>query len=165
MKQTFGSADIVGRCVVFDVGNNRFRLIARVFCESQKMYILKVMEFPLTSIRDDQHLAEARKVLNRLVMADLDKGSQDYLDALTDLVEKYEDKYVSIPDAPAQDVLRLLMESNKVSQNKLAKEVGIPQSTISEILAGTKQMNVSHMVKLSAVFGVEPAVFMPKGKR
>jgi mRNA interferase HigB len=44
MKQTFGSADIVGRCVVFDVGNNRFRLIARVFCESQKMYILKVMD-------------------------------------------------------------------------------------------------------------------------
>ena len=108
MKQTFGSADIVGRCVVFDVGNNRFRLIARVFCESQKMYILKVMEFPLTSIRDDEHLAEARKVLNRLVMADLDKGSRDYLDALTDLVEKYEDEYVSIPDAPAQDVLRLL---------------------------------------------------------
>jgi mRNA interferase HigB len=44
MKQTFGSADIVGRCVVFDVGNNRYRLIARVFCESQKMYILKVMD-------------------------------------------------------------------------------------------------------------------------
>ena len=42
--ETFGSADIVGRCVVFDVGNNRFRLIARVFCESQKMYILKVMD-------------------------------------------------------------------------------------------------------------------------
>src|SRR5438874_11834496 len=44
MKQTFGSADIAGRCVVFDVGNNRFRLIARVFYESQKMYILKVMD-------------------------------------------------------------------------------------------------------------------------
>ena len=44
MKQTFGSADIVGRCVVFDVGNNRFRLIARVFYESQRMYVLKVMD-------------------------------------------------------------------------------------------------------------------------
>jgi mRNA interferase HigB len=29
-KQTFGSADQVGNCVVFDVGNNRFRLIGRV---------------------------------------------------------------------------------------------------------------------------------------
>jgi HTH-type transcriptional regulator/antitoxin HigA len=127
-------------------------------------YLDRIKEFLLTSIRDDEHLAEARKVLKRLVMTDLDKGSQDYLDALTDLVEKYEDENISIPDAPAQDVLRLLMESNKLSQNKLAKRVGIPQSTISEILAGTKQMNVSHMVKLSAIFGVAPAVFMPKGK-
>src|SRR5438874_482771 len=127
-------------------------------------YLDRIKEFPLTSIRDDEHLALARKVLNRLVMADLDKGAQDYVDALTDLVEKYEDGNVSIPDAPAQDVLRLLMESNKLSQNKLAKMVGIPQSTMSEILAGTKQMTVKHMVKLSAIFGVEPAVFMPKGK-
>lgn len=127
-------------------------------------YFDRIKEFPLTSIRDDSHLSEARKVLNRLVMADLDKGSQDYLDALTDLVEKYEDENASIPDAPAQDVLRLLMKSNKLSQNKLSQKAGIPQSTISEILAGTKQMNVSHMVKLSAIFGVEPAVFMPKRK-
>ena len=128
-------------------------------------YLARIKEFPLTSIRDDEHLTEARKVLNRLVMADLDKGSQDYLDALTDLVEKYEDENVSILDAPSHDVLRLLMESNKLSQNKLAKMAKIPQSTISEILAATKKMNVSHMVKLAAIFGVQPAVFMPKGKR
>ncbi len=125
-------------------------------------YLDRIKEFPLTSIRDDEHLAEARKVLNRLVVADRDEGSQNYFDALTDLVEKYEDMSVSIPDAPARDVLRLLMESNGLTQNKLAKKVGIPQSTISEILAGAKQMNVNHMVKLSALFGVAPAVFMPR---
>src|ERR1700722_16873542 len=127
-------------------------------------YLNRIKEFPLTSIRDDEHLAEARTVLNRLVMSDLDKGSQDYLNALTDLVEKYEDKNVAILDAPAKDVLRLLMESNELSQSKLAKKVGIPQSTISEILAGTKQMTVNHMIKIAAIFGVGPAVFMPKRK-
>jgi mRNA interferase HigB len=30
LRQTFGSADQVGNCVVFDVGNNRYRLIARI---------------------------------------------------------------------------------------------------------------------------------------
>ena len=30
LKQTFGSADQVGNCVVFDVGNNRYRLIGQV---------------------------------------------------------------------------------------------------------------------------------------
>lgn len=44
LRQTFGSADQVGNCVVFDVGNNRFRLIGRVFYATGKLYILKVMD-------------------------------------------------------------------------------------------------------------------------
>jgi mRNA interferase HigB len=44
LKRTFGSADQVGNCVVFDVGNNRFRLIGRVFYAAGRLYILKVMD-------------------------------------------------------------------------------------------------------------------------
>lgn len=44
LKQTFGSADQVGNCVVFDVGNNRFRLIGRVNYVRGIIYILKVMD-------------------------------------------------------------------------------------------------------------------------
>lgn len=44
LKQTFGSADVVGRCIVFDVGNNRFRLIGRVFYGGGRVYVLKVMD-------------------------------------------------------------------------------------------------------------------------
>ncbi len=44
LKQTFGSADQVGNCVVFDVGNNRFRLIGRVFYAAGKLYVLGVMD-------------------------------------------------------------------------------------------------------------------------
>ena len=44
LRQTIGSADKVGRCIVFDVGNNRFRLIARVFFETRTLFVLKVMD-------------------------------------------------------------------------------------------------------------------------
>jgi mRNA interferase HigB len=44
LKQSFGSADRVGNCIVFDVGNNRFRLIGRVFFGSGKLYVLKIMD-------------------------------------------------------------------------------------------------------------------------
>jgi mRNA interferase HigB len=44
LKQTFGSADQVGNCVVFDVGNNRFRLIGRVNYITRVIYVLKVMD-------------------------------------------------------------------------------------------------------------------------
>jgi mRNA interferase HigB len=44
LKQTFGSADQVGNCVVFDVGNNRFRLIGRVNYRKGIIYVLRVMD-------------------------------------------------------------------------------------------------------------------------
>ena len=44
LRQTFGSADQVGNCVVFDVGNNRFRLIGRVNFARSILYVLRVMD-------------------------------------------------------------------------------------------------------------------------
>jgi mRNA interferase HigB len=44
LRQTFGSADQVGNCVVFDVGNNRFRLIGRVNDTRGIVYVLRVMD-------------------------------------------------------------------------------------------------------------------------
>jgi mRNA interferase HigB len=44
LKQTFGSADQVGNCVVFDVGNNRYRLIGRVNYARGILYVLRVMD-------------------------------------------------------------------------------------------------------------------------
>lgn len=44
LRQTFGSADQVGNCVVFDVGNNRFRLIGRVRYGRGILYVLRVMD-------------------------------------------------------------------------------------------------------------------------
>ena len=40
---TFPSADLVGNCTVFNIGGNNFRLIARVFFRSHKVYMLRVM--------------------------------------------------------------------------------------------------------------------------
>lgn len=44
LRQTFGSADQVGNCVVFDVGNNRYRLIGRINYRKGIIYIFQVMD-------------------------------------------------------------------------------------------------------------------------
>lgn len=44
LRRTFGSADQVGNCVVFDVGNNRFRLICRVNYARGIIYVLRPMD-------------------------------------------------------------------------------------------------------------------------
>lgn len=44
LRRTFASADQVGNCVVFDVGNNRYRLIGRVRYATRIVYVLRVMD-------------------------------------------------------------------------------------------------------------------------
>ena len=44
VRRTFNSADQVGNCVVFDVGNNRFRVIGRVNYARRIVYVLRVMD-------------------------------------------------------------------------------------------------------------------------
>jgi mRNA interferase HigB len=43
VKADFASASIVGNCIVFNIGGNKYRLVIRVLYPSQKVFILKVM--------------------------------------------------------------------------------------------------------------------------
>ncbi|WP_165232847.1 type II toxin-antitoxin system HigB family toxin [Aquisphaera insulae] len=60
LKQTFGSADRVGNCTVFDVGNNRFRLIARVIVDKGRVFVLKVMDHEQYDRKDPRNPARSR---------------------------------------------------------------------------------------------------------
>jgi HTH-type transcriptional regulator/antitoxin HigA len=124
-------------------------------------YFELVKQFPLTHIRDDAHLRAAQEVIDRLLEERLDRGGEEYLDVLTDLVEMYEDENEPIPDASEADVLRELMRSNGLSQMRLAKAVGISQSTISAVLNGTRSLTKEQVVALAQFFRVSPAAFLP----
>jgi mRNA interferase HigB len=43
VKGFYGNARLVGNCVVFNIGGNKFRLVTRILYSSQKVFILKVM--------------------------------------------------------------------------------------------------------------------------
>jgi mRNA interferase HigB len=43
LKAAFAGASIVGDCVVFNIGGNKYRLVTRIRYPSQKVYVLKVM--------------------------------------------------------------------------------------------------------------------------
>jgi HTH-type transcriptional regulator / antitoxin HigA len=126
-----------------------------------RSYFKLVKQFPLTHIRDGDHLGSAQKMIDRLLENELDVGQQEYLDALTDLVENYEDQHEPIPDASEADVLRELIRSSGLSQLKLAKQVGIPQSTISAVLNGARSLTKHQVLSLAKFFRVSPAAFLP----
>ncbi len=43
VKADFSTASLVGNCVVFNVGGNKYRLVTRILYPSQKVFVLKVM--------------------------------------------------------------------------------------------------------------------------
>ena len=43
LKRDFATASLVGNCVVFNIGGNKYRLITRVLYSSQKVFLLKIM--------------------------------------------------------------------------------------------------------------------------
>ena len=125
-------------------------------------YFKLLNEHPLRPIRNNTDLTAAQNKIDELLQQDLDSGARDYLAVLTGLVEDYEDGSVKIPDASGADVLREQLRVNDLSQAKLAKDVGIMQSTLSELVNGRRRFTTDHMVALGKFFGVSPAVFLPK---
>ncbi|MEX0612159.1 MAG: helix-turn-helix domain-containing protein [Pirellulales bacterium] len=122
-------------------------------------YLKLVMAFPLASIKSDEHVREAQKVMDRLLArGKLDGGQAMYLDALSDLVAAYEDVHHAIEPASDADMLRHLMEARGVAQVELNRQTGIAKSTISEVLAGKKPFSKGMIRKLADYFQVDVTV-------
>ena len=43
VKAEFGTASLVGNCVVFNIGGTKYRLVTRILDRSQKVFVLKIM--------------------------------------------------------------------------------------------------------------------------
>lgn len=127
----------------------------------QDRYLALIHRFPLRPLKSDEDLDDATKVLDSLTdrLDELAAEEQDYLDILTDIVERYEDEIIPLPVVSDQDMLRHLIEAKGVTQTDVAKETGIVVSTISEVLAGRRKLNRAHIGRLARYFNVGPSVF------
>ena len=124
-------------------------------------YLELVRQVPLRPIRSEAELDRAIAMIDSLL--DQDKRSddeKDYLDVLSDLVEKYEDEHDPMPPVSGAEMVRFLIDSAETTQAKVASQAGIAESTLSEILAGRRELNRKHIEALARHFHVSPAVFM-----
>ena len=122
-------------------------------------YLELVRAFPLASIKSEEHLEEAQKVMDHLLAkGELDDGETLYLDALSDLAAAYEVDHCAIEPASDADMLRHLMEAKGVTQAQLSRDTTVPKSTISEILAGKKHLSRQLIRKFADYFRVDASV-------
>jgi HTH-type transcriptional regulator/antitoxin HigA len=125
-------------------------------------YSRLIREFPLVPIRDDAHLEQALTMIDRLTDSpQQDAGAHAYLGALADLVYVYEQQYVTWPRVTGVEVLAHLMEEHGLSQADLAPLFG-GRSVVSAVLAGKRRLNLTHITRLSARFGLPADAFIDR---
>jgi len=129
--------------------------------KSKDSYLECLAKFlPLTSIKNDEHLAYASNIVDELISMDRDAGQDEYLYALTDLVEAYEDANVDIEESTPQEMLAHLIAARGITQAALAKGAGVSKSTISEILSGKDRLSKKVAFRLANFFSVSPVLFL-----
>lgn len=133
----------------------KFRLKGK----SQDSYLELIREFPLASIKSDDHLAESQSMIDQLLQQGrLDHGEEMYLEALSDLVASYEDERFAIQPASDADMLRHLMEAHAITQAQLCRDVKLAKSSVSEVLNGKKPFSRQIIRKLADYFQVDVSV-------
>ncbi len=124
------------------------------------VYFDLVRRFPLRPLRSEEELDRAIATVDSLLDREaLGVDEQDYLDVLSDLVERYERDEHPMAPLPDGQLLAHLVEARGVTQAELARETEIAESTISEVLSGKRALNRKHIGKLSRYFGVQPGTF------
>jgi HTH-type transcriptional regulator / antitoxin HigA len=124
-------------------------------------YLALIRRFPLRPITSEAELDRATALVNELLDRDrLDAAEDDYLDVLSDLIERYENKHHPIEDVSADEMLAFLIEQKGVTQAGAARGAGIAESTVSEVLSGKRQLTRKQIEKLASYFHVSPAVFL-----
>jgi HTH-type transcriptional regulator / antitoxin HigA len=131
-----------------------------LYGKSEDRYLDLVRAFPLRPLRNDADLDAAVVVIDLLIDRDeLASPEQDYLDVLSDLVEAYEAEAVPMRPVGDAEMLRFLIEQKGVTQAGVAKEVGIAESTVSEVLAGKRKLNRTQIGKLARYFHIGAGAF------
>jgi HTH-type transcriptional regulator/antitoxin HigA len=134
---------------------------ARASGRTSDRYFALVKELPLRPLRSDSELDRAIAMIDRLLArAGLAGDEEDYLDVLSDLVEKYEDQHFPIEPITGLDALRHLVDSSGKTRATIATEAGLPVSTLSEILLGRRRLNTRHIGILAGYFRIDPGVFL-----
>jgi HTH-type transcriptional regulator/antitoxin HigA len=131
-------------------------------------YLALIRRFPLRPIHSEAELDRATAVMNFLLdEGDLDRDEEDYLDVLSDVIERYEEKHhpIRTDDLTEAEMLAHLLEAKGVTQAETARGAGVAESTVSEVLSGKRRLTRVQIEKLAAYFHLDPGVFLLPSKQ
>lgn len=123
-------------------------------------YLELIRRFPLRPLRSDADYDAAVAVMNSLIDGERSPDEEDYLQVLGSLVREYDEEHHALPAASQGDILRLFLDDRGISQAELARGTGIPESSISAMLKGTRGIGKNARATLARFLEVEPTDFV-----
>ncbi|MGZ4895472.1 MAG: helix-turn-helix domain-containing protein [Candidatus Angelobacter sp.] len=110
-------------------------------------------------VRDEKQNQVYVRLLEKLTSKKpVTRAEEKLIELLTVLIEDFEGKHYPVPDATPIAIIRHLMEAHGLRQKDLVSIFGT-ESIASEVLHGKRELTKEHIKRLSARFGVSPAVF------
>jgi antitoxin component HigA of HigAB toxin-antitoxin module len=127
-------------------------------------YLDLVREFPLKEIRTVEQQKAALKMSARFVgRPSLSDDELDYMRVLLKLIQDFGKSPQSRLDTSrmtAADIVSHLMEENRLTISGLARELGIGQSNLSEMLSGVRSWNIRTVKLLCDRFALKAELFL-----
>ncbi len=120
-----------------------------------------VSMLPLRPIRDLIDAENATEIIDAMAGHELNVDQADYLDVLSDLLDRYESENDPVLTAAYTPLrrLRYLMEQVEMTTADLGRVLGNrPLATL--ILHGDRELSKTHMRKLGHHFGIDPGFFL-----
>jgi antitoxin component HigA of HigAB toxin-antitoxin module len=117
--------------------------------------------YPLRPIHNAGEHRRAKQALRSLV-GDKRKDAIDYKKVLVGLVETYEREQnlqLDTRGVSAADVVQHLLDERGLSVNAFAKERGISQSALSDMLNGKREWSKSAIANVAGFFGLNYSLF------
>jgi HTH-type transcriptional regulator/antitoxin HigA len=89
----------------------------------------------------------------------LTSGQNDYLEILTKIIADYEEKHFEMSKHTPQEILKFLVEENKMSGSDLGRILG-NRTLGPALLRGDRSLSKTNIKKLADYFSVNPALFL-----
>jgi antitoxin component HigA of HigAB toxin-antitoxin module len=113
-------------------------------------------------IDDEIEYQRAVEILGDIIGLELNDDQDQYVEHLASRVEEYEDRVQMerLPDVPAIEVLRSLVEINHLSPNDLGRVLETHVVIAAEVLNGVHPITPEFAERLGREFCLRPSAFL-----
>lgn len=120
-----------------------------------------LLDFIPRPVQAEAEYRRTMRQIDRLMKKEkLSRAESQLLELLATLAEQYESAEHPTPKASQAELLSHLLDARGCSQAAVARETGVPESVLTNVLKGRRKISQTNIARLAQYFHVSPAAFI-----